>query len=135
MDVIQLKLEHFMQLQGYAQACLPEEACGFLLGKNHIVQQVTSIENSLHSSVKYLMNPRQQLDAMLWAEENGLEITGIFHSHPNGPATPSHSDIERFYYPGSAAVILSRSNAQWNYLAFRIEYGSYRKISLEVDSG
>lgn len=132
MDVIQLKWELLTQIQDVSQACLPEEACGFLMGTNGVVQRVFAIENDLHSLVKYEMNPKQQLDAMLWAEENGLEITAIFHSHPTGPATPSYRDIVQFYYPGVAAVILSFSNQQWTCQAFIIENGSYKKVPLEL---
>ena len=37
----------------------------------------------------------------------GLELLGIYHSHPNGENQPSPRDIERAYYPDAAYFIIS----------------------------
>ena len=40
------------------------------------------------------------------AEERGLELVGIYHSHPDAPAVPSEYDREHAW-PNSAYVIVS----------------------------
>ncbi len=39
----------------------------------------------------------------------GLELLGIYHSHPTGENKPSARDIERAYYPEAAYFIVSRA--------------------------
>ncbi len=113
-------------------AVLPEEACGLLLGKDGVVERVVVVENEIHSPVTFRMNPQEQLDALLLAEEIGLDITGIFHSHPQGPDHPSETDVSRFFYPGSATIILSPIQNGWQCRGFMIETGSYREIPVVV---
>ncbi len=40
-------------------------------------------------------------------EGQGWELVAIFHSHPQGPAYPSATDIAEFFYPGTAVMIAS----------------------------
>ncbi len=37
----------------------------------------------------------------------GLDLLGIYHSHPNGKNEPSQRDIERAYYPDAAYFVVS----------------------------
>ncbi|MDW8328208.1 MAG: M67 family metallopeptidase, partial [Anaerolineales bacterium] len=86
---------------------LPNEACGLLGGRAGVVEQVIAVENAARSPVRYRMDPARQLEAMLAIEAAGLELTAIYHSHPNGPATPSLTDIAEAYYPDSLYLICS----------------------------
>ena len=132
MNELEMKMVDLEQVQDAITAVLPEEGCGLLLGKGGTVEKVIAVENDLHSPVTFRMNPQAQLDALILAEDLGLEITGIFHSHPCGPNHPSQTDISRFFYPGSAAVILSPSGNGWQCKAFIIEAGSYREIPVSI---
>lgn len=71
------------------------------------VTAVYPIENNLHSPTAYQMNPQQQLKAMLELEANGWQMLAIYHSHPNGPETPSLTDIQQTTYPEALSLIVS----------------------------
>jgi proteasome lid subunit RPN8/RPN11 len=101
------------QMLEHALTRLPEEACGLLGGRREDLNSpftaaaVLPIENELHSPVRFRMAPAEQLKAFYWLEENGLELTAIFHSHPQGPDHPSATDLAEFAYPGVLMLILS----------------------------
>ena len=104
----------------HIQSCLPEEGCGILAGRGDQVERVIPITNELHSPVRFRMAPREQLDALIWLDDHHADLTAIFHSHPGGPPFPSETDLAEFFYPESAALILSPLGGGWQMRAFRV---------------
>lgn len=63
----------------------------------------------------------------------GLELLGIYHSHPNSDNQPSARDIERAYYPDAVYLILStRENALESIRAFSIRDGKWMELRIQV---
>ncbi|MGB2925036.1 MAG: M67 family metallopeptidase [Limnothrix sp.] len=93
----------------HARSCYPEECCGLLLGKDKTVVQVWQVVNSwtpdfgdrLPASStennsrlnRFAIDPKDILTAQKFARTSGLDIIGIYHSHPDHPAIPSASDL------------------------------------------
>ncbi len=115
-----------------ADESLPEEACGLLSGIDQQVHEVISVPNLLHSPVRYRMDPVQQIWALNHIEERGMELAGIFHSHPSGPDRPSETDIAESYYPDSAYVILFPVESKWKARAFMIAPPQVNEIPLII---
>jgi proteasome lid subunit RPN8/RPN11 len=46
-------------------------------------------------------------------EAQGLEMVGIYHSHPHGPDSPSPTDIAEAYYPDAVYLIWFRQDGEW----------------------
>lgn len=75
-----------------------EERCGFIFGKDsngfrHVttsmeVKNVSSFDKKKHFEI----SATDYLDAERFAECHGLQLLGVFHSHPNSPAVPSETD-------------------------------------------
>lgn len=62
----------------------------------------------------------------------GLQLMGIYHSHPNGDNAPSRRDIERAYYPDAAYIILSPlPDSPQPVRAFSIRAGHSLEIEIE----
>ena len=95
------------EMLAHADGLWPEEACGLLAGGDGRAVRFYPVENSLHSPVAYEMEPVQQVRAMLAMEADGLEMIAIYHSHPDGPARPSATDVAAAYYPDAVQLILS----------------------------
>lgn len=111
----------------------PLEACGLLAGSDGRVMRVYAVENVLHSRSEYEMEPRQQVEAMLALEKAGWELLAIYHSHPDGPQTPSPTDVARANYPQAAQVIVSLADREQPVArAFTIAEGKVDEISLRV---
>jgi len=104
------------------EAALPEEGCGLLFGRGQCVERVVPIQNALHSPVRFRLEPQAQLAAMQGADEQGLELLAIYHSHPRGPDHPSATDIEEAAYPQAAYLIWWQDGAGgWQVELFWLE--------------
>jgi proteasome lid subunit RPN8/RPN11 len=73
---------------------LPFEACGLIFGKGRDSAQVTPMRNAAQSTTFYTLDPAEQLQVMEDARESGLDLVGIFHSHPVTRPYPSKTDVE-----------------------------------------
>ena len=71
----------------------PNECCGILAGTDGTTARLYRITNATPSPYRYLMDPQQQLNAMLDSEHNGWDIIAFYHSHTHGPAYPSQTDV------------------------------------------
>ena len=71
----------------------PNECCGILAGSGDDVRHLYRITNKVRSPVRYLMDPQEQLNAMLHSERNGWELLAFYHSHTHSPAYPSSTDV------------------------------------------
>jgi proteasome lid subunit RPN8/RPN11 len=120
-------------MRHHVQRRTPLEACGLLAGRNGQVELVVGVRNAARSPVRYLMDPRQQWHAFEKIEQLGLELLGIYHSHPNGPAHPSPTDINEALYE-AVQVIWWRQEDTWQADGFWIEAGQVSKVRLEINS-
>jgi proteasome lid subunit RPN8/RPN11 len=111
--------------------CAPEEACGLLAGTGETVKGVFPVTNHLHSPNRFEMDHREQLEVLNSLESRHLELVGIYHSHPAGPAVPSLEDISSFSYPGVVYLIWSNTKVFWTVRGFDIVKGSFSPILLD----
>ncbi|WJW69953.1 M67 family metallopeptidase [Candidatus Chlorohelix allophototropha] len=87
----------------------PDEGCGLLGGKAGLVSHHYPTENvePENKYKRYLINPRQQMEAEEELDSIGLELVAIYHSHTHTPAYPSPTDVRTAYYPDSYYVLVS----------------------------
>ncbi len=130
--ILVLQPEQYATMLEHVRAAQPEEACGILAGSGCAVTRVIAITNSLHSPVRYRMDAQEQLDALLWLEDNQQEMLAIYHSHPAGPPHPSATDIAEFAYPPALTLIWSPGEAGWQLRAFAIEGDRVREVRVQV---
>ena len=75
-----------------------EERVGMLLGERKddtvTVYALFRIDNIRGSKVEFEGDPWQIVVAHKSAENNGIDVVGVFHTHPSCPATPSIKDVE-----------------------------------------
>ncbi len=129
--LLKLRQEHCQAMQTHVERTAPFESCGLLAGKGDLVEKVLPITNQAHSPTRYRMQPEEQLRAFNEIEISGLDLVGIFHSHPAGPERPSPTDIEESAYP-VVQVIWSRSNGRWQMKGFWIHPQSVDEVILDV---
>jgi [CysO sulfur-carrier protein]-S-L-cysteine hydrolase len=126
-----LQADHWAEIRQQAAAEAPLEACGLLAGKGSSVEKILAMRNAAHSPVRFVLDPREQLEAFDLIEQQGLELVGIYHSHPAGPATPSPTDVDEAAYP-VVNVIISPAQGEWQARGFWIERGAVEEIPLVV---
>jgi proteasome lid subunit RPN8/RPN11 len=63
------------------------------------VVDLRPVENSREDSrqTRYLIDPRDLFQAEKEAHSRGLDIVGVYHSHPDHPARPSEFDREHAF--------------------------------------
>ena len=132
MDELMLSLEHRQQMLLHVHSCLPEEACGLIAGKQNRAALIIPIENELHSPVRFRMKPEQQLNGFLTLEQAGLDLIGIYHSHPTGPDFPSETDRLEFAYPGTVYLIASFNGMEWKIRGYQMNDKKVIEIPLMV---
>lgn len=99
-------------LEALATAGYPEEVCGLLIGREAngeiLVSRVVQANNLAtdRRADRYLLDPDDFVAADDQARRDGLQIVGIWHTHPDQPARPSRTDRARAW-KGYAYLILS----------------------------
>jgi proteasome lid subunit RPN8/RPN11 len=81
------------EMLAHARDEAPNECCGLLVGRRGDVESAVRARNLEPGPTRYLIDPRDHFEAMKAARPRGLQVIGAYHSHPDGPAAPSASDI------------------------------------------
>ncbi|HNA90551.1 MAG TPA: Mov34/MPN/PAD-1 family protein, partial [Anaerolineales bacterium] len=74
----------------------------------------------------------EQLHAFEWIDSHGLDLLGIFHSHPAGPEVVSFTDIIEAAYDVVYIVLSHKQGAGWTARGFWIENGTSREVPLHI---
>ena len=100
--MLRLKPEQFAQIVAQGLEGKPLEICGFLAGRStpegKEVAAIFPIESDDKSALTYAMNPLQQMRAEREIRALGLEIVGIYHTHPATVPFPSKTDVARAHW-------------------------------------
>ncbi len=131
MQSLTLTKEQLQKMIAHVDSLSPLEACGLLAGQDSKVEAVLAVTNQAQSPTRYVMDPIEQLNAFEQIESSGLDLIGIFHSHPTGPETVSPTDIAQAAY-AVVYVILARVENLWNARGFWIADGAFREVALQV---
>jgi [CysO sulfur-carrier protein]-S-L-cysteine hydrolase len=107
--VLELTDEVYAGIVGHSYDGLPLEACGLLGGDASQAKATVFYPcgNVARSSRIYTVDPKDHLRADRDAEDRGLEIIGVVHSHTHTEAYPSPTDVAQAPDPGWHYVIVS----------------------------
>lgn len=126
-----LRKQQVYEIIDHVNSHVPLEACGLLAGENDRVKKVLFVQNQAQSPVRFVMDPYEQLKAFDWIDDNGLDLLGIFHSHPTGPETVSPTDLAEAAYE-VVHIICSQKEGQWKLRGFWIEDGKTQEVTLQI---
>ena len=99
------------EIERAARDAYPREACGLLIGKQHgariDVDRVRAARNldDARPNDRYELDPADHLAAEEEAHALGLDVVGVWHSHPDHPARPSETDRVRAWNGWSYAIV------------------------------
>ena len=125
------------QLSGWVEDEYPVEACGLLLGRTS--EQGRDVVSAAHARNieaerkrdRYRLAPEDWMAADREARSQGLEIIGIWHSHPDHPAVPSQTDLEAAW-EGYAYLILSvTAEGVTDVRSWQLAQGRFEEESIE----
>ncbi len=115
--VLKKKQKKNKKIHLLGEKAYPEEGVGFLFGTEADPRQVLSIypvANAREKEVRhnrYTVAPQDIIRADEDAEKIGLNIIGVFHSHPDHPSKPSEFDL-KWAAPYFSYIITSVQNGK-----------------------
>ncbi len=117
-------------LQAHAQTQRDHERCGLLAGRDGVITLVLHAYNIAGDpATQYEIAPAELFQLMREIRSAGLQLLGIYHSHPHGANEPSRTDIARAYYPDAAYFIISpQPDAETPVRAFSIRDGEVSEL-------
>jgi [CysO sulfur-carrier protein]-S-L-cysteine hydrolase len=106
--MLRLASRVWREVVGHSLDGLPDEACGLLAGTpDGAVVAFYPCRNAAASSRVYELDPADHLRADRDAEERGLAIVGVAHSHTHTDAYPSPTDVAQAPDPTWHYVLVS----------------------------
>ena len=102
----------------HGEDAYPGEGAGFLLGNSsadlRVVTAILELPNAREESAqhnRYLLTPQDMLRSEQEAAKLGLDVIGVFHSHPDHPNQPSEFD-RQWAMPWFSYIITSVNDRQ-----------------------
>lgn len=101
------------QIKAHGAASYPYEGCGLLLGQvkndHNIVADIRPMENvwpeESEKPIRFRIDPQAWQQVEIEAMMNGLDVIGIFHSHPDDVPAASPRDLAWASWPGYSYLI------------------------------
>ena len=112
--MLSIQYADYEALRAHGEETYPDECCGVLLGKNvpgvgnevkALVRAGNTRTDSAHN--RYNIAPVELIRIQRQAREQGLDIVGFYHSHPDHPAMWSSTDFAEAHWLGCSYVITS----------------------------
>jgi proteasome lid subunit RPN8/RPN11 len=118
--MIEIEKAAWETMVGHAQNKFPNECCGAMLGRldgdRKVVTVAVPIENAYRGAqgARYEISPEDLLAAEREARAQGMDLVGIFHSHPDCDAYFSETDLKNSC-PWYSFVVLSVKNGRFDH--------------------
>jgi len=118
--MISINNDAWQTMVAHAEAKFPNECCGAMIGRIHDstkhVTRAEPLENAYAGAqgARYELRPEDLLEADKKARAAGLDLIGIFHSHPDCDAYFSKTDLENSC-PWYSFVVLSIKGGKFDH--------------------
>lgn len=107
--MLQLSSNDYQKIIEHGLSGKPLEICGLLVGhkngENSQVMEVHAVDSKDLSEKTYNMDALKYMKIDTDAQKRGLQIIGIYHTHPATEPYPSPTDMERAHWEGSNDLI------------------------------
>lgn len=116
--MIEIEEKPWQTMVLHAERTYPNECCGAMLGRTldgkKVVNEAIPLNNAYAGgqNARYELRPEDLLAAEKAARGRGLDLIGIFHSHPDCDAYFSETDLKNSC-PWYSFVVLSIQNGRF----------------------
>jgi len=114
----------YAEMIAHAYTGYPLEACGLLVGSGARVHRFVPCTNEAGSARVYTIPPKELLRAERQADDDGLAVIGVFHSHTHSEPYPSPTDVAQAPDPDWHYVIVSLKRDAPEARSYRIADGA-----------
>src|SRR5262249_21334783 len=117
------------QIIRHARERAPEECCGVLLGLGDRVDEAVNARNIAdRPDIRFLIDPRDHLEALRRARRPGLDVPGFYRSRPRWPAIPSARDLAEASYPNHLFLIVGLQSEPPDVRLYRFRDGNFLPV-------
>lgn len=126
------------EIEANASTGYPNESCGLLIGgcngDETVVEHMTAALNldSKRPRDRYVLDPDDFARADRLASARGLDVVGIWHSHPDHPAEPSQTDLEAAWPRYSYVIVSVTKGSAGPIRSWRLANGRFEEERLEL---
>jgi proteasome lid subunit RPN8/RPN11 len=108
-----------------AESTYPHECCGFFYGTDddkRTVLEAIPVENTKEENRerRFEISSKDYLKAEQYADEKGLTLLGVYHSHPDHPAIPSEHDLRQALPYFSYIIVTVKKGKTANLLSWKL---------------
>lgn len=122
-------------LRKEAEAAYPGECCGLLVGTAGKVTRAVLSPNILAQDGNdvFEVDPQVRIDTEREVRGTSERVIGHYHSHPDHPAQPSTTDVQRAFEPDLIWLIISVEQSRAGAArAFNIVEGQVTELVLTI---
>ncbi|MEZ5402814.1 MAG: M67 family metallopeptidase [Bryobacteraceae bacterium] len=118
--MIRIESEAWGTMVSHAKSTFPNECCGAMIGSidgdEKTVKTAVALENAFTGSqtARYELRPEDLLAADKAARAQGMDLIGIYHSHPDCDAYFSETDLKNSC-PWYSFVVLSIQKGEFHH--------------------
>lgn len=125
--MIALSAAHRAAIARHAEAEHPEECCGLLLGTydegRKVVRDLLPISNAREAEARhnrFLIGPMEMLRGERQARSQGMDVVGIYHSHPDVAPVPSQFDLDHAWPVYSYVIVTATATGAGEMLSWEL---------------
>lgn len=116
--LIKIDSQNQNEIRRHGERDYPFECCGLMLGRfeegRKVVLETYPISNAREEEAKrnrFLIRPEELRRGEKYAREQGFDVVGFYHSHPDDRAVPSQYDLEHAW-PTYSYIVVSVEKGQ-----------------------
>ena len=100
----------------HVESTFPKEGCGLMIGSDGVVQEAVPLPNSYTGPQEdfFVIDPKDLHRVDRESRTRGLDVLGVFHSHPDCDAYFSKRDLEHSC-PWFSYVVLSIKKGRFDH--------------------
>jgi len=116
--MIKIEKPAWATMVSHVESTFPKEGCGLMIGADGVVQEAVPLPNAYTGPQEdfFVIDPKDLHRVDRESRERGLDVLGVFHSHPNCDAYFSKRDLEHSC-PWFSYVVLSIKNGRFDHAA------------------
>ena len=110
-------------ISNHGSETYPDECCGALVGRDGVVTSTYALPNTTEEGPRrrFRVRPQDYREAERRAAEDGADLLGFYHSHPDHPARPSQYDLDHAWPFFSYIIVSVRGGVPEDMTSWRLK--------------
>jgi proteasome lid subunit RPN8/RPN11 len=132
---LHLSSSDWRQLLDWAESAGDHECCGLLRGEGDRVAAVQLAQNVAADPARHFeIDPAALFSAGKDVRSGGISVLGYFHSHPNGVAAPSATDVAQAAPDGQFWLLIAAGAiTAWQPVVAGTQVSGFTPVALIVE--